>query len=106
MGDKAKDIADCQRLLLSGAAVGQPPKGRGKGVPQLGDADGPVFLDSGWRRGYKLWVGDMPRTIDKVEIGKLCLGFIDVAVNNTMSRSGHAFAVISFGDLALANGSL
>ena len=44
----------------------------------------------------------MPRTIDKVEIGKLCPGYIDVAVNNTRSKSGHAFAVISFEDLALA----
>ena len=35
MGDKAKDIADCQRLLLSDTAIGQPPKGKGKGVPQL-----------------------------------------------------------------------
>ena len=74
MWDKAKGIADCQRLLLSDAAIGQPPKGKGKGVPQLGDADGPMIVDSGWCKGYKLWVGDLPRTIDKVEIGRLCPG--------------------------------
>ena len=102
MGDKAKDIADCQRLLLSDAAVGQPPKGKGKGVPQLGDPDGPLLVERGWRKGYKLWVGDLPRSIGKVDIGRLCPGYIDVSVNCTKSRSGHAFAVISFEDLTLA----
>ena len=102
MGGKAKDIADCQRLLLSDAAVGQPPKGKGKGVPQVGDADGPKFVESGWRKGYKLWVGDLPKSIDNVEICKVWTGFIDVSVNNTKTNSGHAFAVISFEDLTLA----
>ena len=102
MGDKAKDIADCQRLLLNDAAVGQPPKGKGKGVPQLGDPDGPLIVERGWCKGDKLRVGGLPRSIDKVDIGRLCPGFIDVSVNCTKSRSGHAFAVISFQDSTLA----
>ena len=102
LGEKGKDITDCQKLLFCDAAVGKPPKGKGKGVPQLGDLDGPLIVDSGWCKGYKLWVGDLPRAIDKVDIGKLCIGFIDASVNNTRSRSGHAFAVITFEGLALA----
>ena len=47
-------------------------------------------------------VGDLPRTIDKVYIGQLCLGFIDVNVTNSKSRSGYAQAIITFEDLALA----
>ena len=102
MGDKAKDIADCPRLLLNDAAIGQPPKGKGEGVPQLGDADGPILVENGWRKGYKLLVGDLPTTIDKVEIGKLRSGYIDVAMNNTRSKYVHAFAMISLDDMPLA----
>ena len=46
--DKAKDLAEARALLLR-----PPPKGKGKGVPQLGDADGPMILESGWCKGYK-----------------------------------------------------
>ena len=88
LGEKAKDIADCQKLPFCDAAIGQPPKGKGKGVPQFGDPDGPLLVDKGWCKSYKLWVGDLPRTIDTMYIGQLCPGFIYVAVNNTKSKSG------------------
>ena len=39
---------------------------------------------------------------DKVYIGQLCPGFIDVNVTNTTSKSGHAQAIITFEDLELA----
>ena len=96
---KGNDLEECQKLLFSEAAK---PKGKGKGVPQLGDPDGPVIVQSGWLTGYKIWVGDLPRNMDKVEIGKLCPGQLDVAMNNTRSKSGHAFAVIAFEDVGLA----
>ena len=35
-------------------------------------------------------------------IGQLCPGFIDVNVTNSKSKSGHAQAIITFEDLALA----
>ena len=95
--EKAKDIADARGLL-----VGPPPKGKGKSVPQLGYLDGPFIMESGWRKGYKLSLGSLPRNIDQVYIGQLCLGFIDVNVTNSKSRSGHAQAIITFEDLALA----
>ena len=102
LGEKDNGIADCQQLLLCAAAVGHRPKGTGKGVPQLGALDGPVIVGSGCLRGYKVWVGELQRNKDKVDICRLCSGFMDVVVNNTRSRSGHAFAVITFGDLGLA----
>ena len=40
--DKAKDLAEARALLLR-----PPPKGKGTGVPQLGDPDGTLILESG-----------------------------------------------------------
>ena len=74
-------------------------QGKGKGIPKLGEPFGPLVVESGWVTGWKVWVGDLPRNTDKVETSKLCPGQIDVAVNNTRSRSGHAFAVITFNNL-------
>ena len=95
--DKAKDLAEARGLLL-----GPPPKGRGKGVPQLGVPNGPMVLETGWCKGYKLSVGDLPRRIDKVYIGQLCLAFSDVNVTNSQSRSGMSQENITCEDLALA----
>ena len=49
-----------------------------------------------------MWVGDLPKAIEKVDIGKLCPGLIYVSVNNTKTKSVHACATITFEDLALA----
>ena len=97
LGEKAKDIADARGLLL-----GPPPKGKGRGVPQLGDHDGPLILESGWLKSYKLWVGDLPKSIDQVYIGQLRPGFIEVNMTNSTSKSGHAQAIITFENLDLA----
>ena len=56
--DKAKDLAEARGLLL-----GPPPKGRGKGAPHLGDPNRPAVVEIGLCKGYKLWDGDLPRTI-------------------------------------------
>ena len=77
-------------------------QGKGKGIPKLGEPFGPLVVESGWVTGWKVWVGDLPGNIDKGDIGRLCPGQIDVCVNNTRSRSGHAFAVITFENLDLA----
>ena len=49
-----------------------------------------------------MWVGDLPRTIDKVYIGQLCPGFIDVNVTNTKSKSGKSQASVTFENLEMA----
>ena len=53
-------------------------KGSGKGkplrVPQMGDADGPVWVERGSVFGYKLVIGDLPRDITRVGIGQFCVG--------------------------------
>jgi hypothetical protein len=100
--DKGNNMDICNQCLFTDQAMESGPKGKGKGIPQLGDPDGPMLVDSGWAKGWKVWVGDLPRNIDKVDIGKLCPGQTDVAVNNTRSRSGHAFSVITFDDLEKA----
>ena len=99
MVDKAEDMDSCIDIVHSEPAQDTRAKAKGKGIPQLGKPLGPMVVESGWATGWKAWVGDLPRNIDKVDIGKLCPGQIDVAVNNTRSRSGHAFAVITFTNL-------
>ena len=49
-----------------------------------------------------MWVGDLPRTIDKVYTGQLCPGLIDVSVANTKSKSGRSQAIITFENLEVA----
>jgi hypothetical protein len=103
MVDKAEDMDSCIDIVHSEPAAQETKaKGQGKGIPQLGDQFGPLIVESGWANGWKVWVGDLPGNIDKVDIGRLCPGQIDVCVNNTRSRSGHAFAVITFENLDLA----
>jgi hypothetical protein len=103
MMDKSASMDTCMQWLFTEPAVDKGhAKGKGKGIPQVGDPDGPMIVDSGWAKGWKVWIGDLPRNIDKVDIGKLCPGQIDVSVNNQRSRSGHAFSVITFDDLDLA----
>jgi hypothetical protein len=91
--DEKADTMGCAIDLLLGCGKG---KGKGKLVPQPGEPDGPVIVTSGWASGYKIWIGDLPRHVDKVAIGILCPGFEDVAVNNQRSKSGHAFSVVTF----------
>ena len=78
MQAKADSIGQCMDLLFS------PPKkddamphahedmcsakGSGKGrplrVPELGEEDGPKWIYAGWLYGWKLWVGDLPNSIE------------------------------------------
>lgn len=102
IADKANDMDLCMDIMHQQQAEDTGPKGKGKGIPQLGEQFGPLIVESGWATGWKVWVGDLPKNIDKVDIGRLCPGQIDVAVNNTRSRSGHAFAVITFEHLDMA----
>ena len=104
MVDKAEDMDSCIDIVHSEPAQDTRAKGKGKGIPQLGEPFGQLVVESGWATGWKVWVGDLPRNIDKVDIGRLCPGQYDVCVcvNNTRSRSGHALAVITFSDLVKA----
>ena len=81
-------------------------KGSGKGrplrVPQMGEEDGPKWVEDGWVYGYKLWVGDLPSDINRVTIGPYCDGQVDIAIQSHRTRSGMAFAIITFIDDAKA----
>ena len=68
----------------------------------MGDPDGPLIMESGWVKGYELWDGDLPRAIDKVYIGQLRPGFVDMNVTNTKSKSGMAQAIVTFEYLIMA----
>jgi len=90
----------------SGTASG---KGQGKGkyevmVPTDPKAvNGPMFLESGWVFGWKIWAGDLPRCMQKPVIAKVVgPGFQAIAVNNIMTMSGMAYCVITYTDLDLA----
>ena len=64
---------------------------------------GPQWIRAGWVEGYKLWVGDLPDSIGKKDIGHYCAGHIGVAVQRGKATSGMAYAIVTFTDLALAN---
>ena len=84
MLDKSASMDTCMQWLFTEPAVDKGAKGKGKGIPQVGDPDGPMIVDNGWARGWKVWVGDLARNIANVDIGRLCPGCIDVSVNNTV----------------------
>ena len=83
----------------SGKASG---KGRPLRMPQMGEEDGPKWTDDGWVSGYKLWVGELPSNINRKVIGQCCVGHKDISVQSRRTRSGMAYAIITFTDEALA----
>ena len=91
--DEVDALEECVDILLATPTLDEPmPKaqlsskgsGKGKGkplrVPQMGDADGPVWVKRGWVYGYKLWVGHLPSDIDRVVLGQSCVGHKDISV--------------------------
>ena len=68
----------------------------------MGEADGPKRVDDGWVYEYKLWVGDLPSDISKMTIGQYCDGQMDTSVQSHRTRSGMAYAIITFTDETLA----
>ena len=62
---------ECVDILIATPSLDEPmpkaqlsDKGSGKGmplrVPQMGDEDGPKWVEDGWVYGYKLSAGDLP----------------------------------------------
>ena len=111
--DEADALEDCVDILLATPTLDEPmpnaqlsDKGSGKGrplrVPQMGDEDGPVWVEDGWVFGYKLWVGDLPSDINSKVIGQCCVGYKDMSAQSRRTHSGMADAVITFTDEALA----
>ena len=102
--EKCVDISLASTFGEAMAKAQLSNKGSGKGkplrVPQMGDADGPVWVERGSVFGYKLLVGDLPRDITGDGIGQFCVGHQHVAVGRH-SDSDLAFAVFTFTDAAL-----
>ena len=92
-------MPDAHQQMCSGKGSA---KGRPLRVPQMGDEDGPKWIEDGWVFGYKLWVGDLPSDISRVSIGEHCHGQVDISVQSHRTQSGMAYAIITFIDQALA----
>jgi hypothetical protein len=78
-------------------------KGKGKGkvevfVP-MDDDRGPIWVQEGWVHGYKVFIGDLPKSIGKMDLAHCTQGQADLAVNANASRSGMAYAIVTFLDL-------
>ena len=81
-------------------------KGKGKGTrpvqvpmePPLG----PLWIEEGWVFGYKVFIGDLPHNVSKLEVSALATGQVDLAVNANRSRSGMAYSIVTFVDLEMA----
>ena len=65
--------------------------------------NGRQWLTVGWKHGYKIWVGDLPRCIQKSQIAQIIgTGRTDIACQNSRSQSGMTYSVITFNDLSIA----
>ena len=81
-------------------------KGKGKGhkpvqVP-LEPPVGPLWIEEGWVFGYKVFIGDLPHNVSKLEISALATGQVDLAVNANRSKSGMAYSIVTFENLEMA----
>ena len=116
---KAAAIGQCVDMLVTEPQPDEPmPKahqdmcsGKGKGtgmllrVPQLGDEDGPMWVERGCTPGYKVRVGDLPCDISAVTIGQYCHGEADIPIHGGQKKDrGHAevYPIVTFTDVALA----
>ena len=108
---KAVAIGQCVDMMVAEPQPDEPmPKdhqdmcsGKGTGmllrVPQLGDEDGPMWVDDAWLPGYRLWVGHLRHDTCRTTIGQYCDGYVDVAVR---SKNEEAYAIMTFIDVAIA----
>ena len=65
--------------------------------------NGPQWLATSHKHGYKMWVGDLPRCIQKSQIAQIVgTGWTDIACQNSRPQSGMAYSVITFEDMCIA----
>jgi hypothetical protein len=84
--------------------IGKGGKGKGKGeitVPMDGPL-GPLWIEEGWVHGYKVFIGDLPGTIGKMDLAHCTKGQVDLAINANATRSGMAYSIATVRDLGLA----
>ena len=67
----------------------------------MGEENGPKWIEGGWVSGWKLWIGDLPGGVCKTDVGHYCEGQVDVSVQSNKTRSGMAFAIVTFLDLTM-----
>ena len=97
--DEDEPVPRADEDMRKGKASG---KGKPLRVPELDDEDGPKWIEEGWVSGWKLWVGDLPGGVRKTDVGQYCEGQVDVSVQSNKTRSGMAFAIVTFLDLTMA----
>ena len=81
-------------------------KGKGKGhrpvVVPMEPPNGPLWVEEGWVFGFKVFIGDLPHNVSKLEVSELATGQVDLAVNANRTRSGMAYSIVTFDNLDLA----
>ena len=60
------------------------------------------WIEEGWAHGYKVFIGDLTGHIGKLDLAECTKGQVDLAINANATRSGMAFAIATFGDVAQA----
>jgi hypothetical protein len=98
-----------EQLLGSGGACrieafgNAGSKGKGKGHMQIDvDMTEIKWIEEGWAHGYKVFIGDLPGNIGKLDLAECTKGQVDLAINANATRSGMAYAIATFGDVAQA----
>ena len=79
-------------------------KGKGKGSYKdiVVNMDEVKWIEEGWQHGYKVFIGDLPGNIGKMDLAEVTRGQVDLAINASATRSGMAFAIVTFNEVAAA----
>lgn len=79
-------------------AFGQSePKGKGKGNKDIEVSLTEVkWIEEGWVSGYKVFIGDLPGNIGKLDLDHVTQGQVDICINANATRSGMAYAIVTF----------
>ena len=87
-------------------AFGQASAGKGKGkghdTDMVVDMSEVKWIEEGWAHGYKVFIGDLPGNIGKLDLEKCTKGQVDICINPNATRSGMAYAIVTFTDVGSA----
>ena len=85
-------------------AFGAPePKGKGKGTKDIEvSLENVKWIEEGWVNGYKVFIGDLPGNIGKLDLDHVTQGQVDICINANATRSGMVYAIVTFTTVAEA----
>lgn len=90
------------RVEAFGQASAGKGKGKGNDTDMVVDMSEVKWIEEGWAHGYKVFIGDLPGNIGKLDLEKYTKGQVDICINPNATRSGMAYAIVTFTDVGSA----